>query len=95
MFHLFRRMERVKRKRESGPVSQFWLAFVTKSHELAIPSRIHGAYVFVEFLMTGETYRAKDGKAERPVHISFAVSNHHSSHYGSQYIHYEYNCQYR
>jgi hypothetical protein len=73
----------VKRKRESGPISQFWLAFLTKSHELAIPSLLHGAYVFVELLMTGETYRAKDGKAERPVHVSFAVSNHHRSHYSS------------
>ena len=43
--------------------------------------------------MTGVTYRENDGKAERPVHISFAVSNHHRSHYGSQYIHCEYNCQ--
>ena len=68
--------------------------FNKKSHELAIPSLIHGAYVFVEILMTGATYREKDGKAKRPVRISFAVSNHHCSHYGSQYIHYEYNCQY-
>ena len=58
-------------------------AFNKKSHELAIPSLVHGAYVHVEILINDATYREKDGKAKRPVHFLFAVSNHHHGHYVS------------
>ena len=47
----------VKRKREATPVSPSWLALETKSHELAIPSLLHGICVYVEILITDTTYR--------------------------------------
>lgn len=76
----------VKRKREAALVSPSWLASVIKSHELAIPSLIHGICVLMEILLLIQHTANEMGKAWRPVHISFADSNHHN---GSQYIHTE------